>query len=81
MAKSFKMIQRIVFEGLETYFGPYKVGRSRFSGTKKVKKAPIFKHECDFLGGWLKVLYILKYASNRARTYGHREEKRWELCF
>ena len=31
--------------------------------------------ECDLLGGWLKVLYILKYASKGARTYGHPQEK------
>ena len=31
--------------------------------------------ECDLLGGWLKVLYILKNASKGARTYGHPQEK------
>ena len=35
--KSFKMIQIIVFEGLETYFGQFKAGRSLFVRTKKVK--------------------------------------------
>ena len=34
------------------------------------------KSECELLGGWLKVPYILKYASKGARTYG-RLRKNW----
>ena len=42
-------------------------------------RAHMSQSECDLLGGWLKVLYILKYASNHARTYGHPQTKRYEL--
>ena len=49
-----------------------------FFHIKKIYNPP-GKNECDLLGGWLKVFYVLKYASKGARTYGRLRKHRWEL--
>ena len=48
--KSFKMIQRIVFQRLETHFGQLKAGRSLFVRTKKVKFWAFFDHGVRHFG-------------------------------